>query len=179
MTGRDRVLASLAHRKPDRVPVDFGSTWITTIHADAYEHLKDHFGVDSPTVIMERMQQVSFVDERILEQLEIDTRGVFAGPPELERNQCLELGDSSFRDAWGVTWQKPPSSYYYEMGPACPAWRCHSFRRTQPQLARASRSRLHPGSSRARPRPAGGHRLRPGAQRLGLPCPVQPVHPWV
>jgi uroporphyrinogen decarboxylase len=53
--------------------------------------------------------------------LEIDTRGVFAGPPELERNQWLELADSSFRDAWGVTWQKPPTSYYYDMvQPALP-----------------------------------------------------------
>ncbi len=121
MTGRERVLASLAHTEPDRVPVDFGSTWITTIHADAYEQLKHHFGIDSPTVIMERMQQVCFVDERILENLEIDTRGVFAGPPELERNQWLELPDYSFRDAWGVTWKKPPSSYYYDMvHPALP-----------------------------------------------------------
>jgi uroporphyrinogen decarboxylase len=115
MTGRDRVLASLAHREPDRVPVDFGSTWITTIHADAYEQLKHHFGIDGPTVIMERMQQVCFVDERILEHLDIDTRGVFAGPPELEPNQWLELEDNCFRDGWGVTWQKPPTSYYYDM----------------------------------------------------------------
>jgi uroporphyrinogen decarboxylase len=122
MTGRERVLAALAHQEPDRVPVDFGSTWITTIHAEAYERLKQHFGVDSPTVIMERMQQVCFVDERILERLEVDTRGVFAGAPELERNKGTELPGNRFRDAWGVTWGKPPSSLYYDMvEPALPA----------------------------------------------------------
>jgi uroporphyrinogen decarboxylase len=115
MTGRERVLAALAHRDPDRVPVDFGSTWITTIHVEPYEALKDHFGVDSPTVVMERMQQVCFVDERILRHLSIDTRGVFAGPPELACNQSVELTGDRFRDAWGVTWQKPASSYYYDM----------------------------------------------------------------
>jgi uroporphyrinogen decarboxylase len=121
MTGRQRVLAALDHQEPDRVPIDFGSTWITTIHADAYEQLKRHFGVDSPTVIMERMQQACFVDERILQRLDVDTRGVFAGPPELARNQWVELPDNCFRDAWGVTWQKPPSSYYYDMiQPALP-----------------------------------------------------------
>jgi uroporphyrinogen decarboxylase len=121
MTGRARVLAALAHREPDRVPVDFGSTWITTIHVDAYERLKRHFGLDSPTAVMERMQQVCFVDERILRHLDIDTRGVFAGLPELACNQAVELPGNHFRDAWGVTWQKPASSYYYDMvQPALP-----------------------------------------------------------
>ena len=58
MTARERVLTALAYREPDQVPIDFGSTWITTIHADAYERLKHHFAIDSPTIIMERMQQV-------------------------------------------------------------------------------------------------------------------------
>jgi uroporphyrinogen decarboxylase len=121
MIGRERVLAALAHQAPDRVPIDFGSTWITTIHSTAYEELKRHFGLDSPTVIMERMQQACFVDERILQHLDVDTRGVFAGPPELTCNQWVELPDNCFRDAWGVTWQKPPSSYYYDMiQPALP-----------------------------------------------------------
>jgi uroporphyrinogen decarboxylase len=115
MTGRERVLAALAHQEPDRVPVDFGSTWITTIHVEAYEQLKRHFGLDSPTAVMERMQQVCFVDERILRRLDIDTRGVFAGLPELACNQWVELPGDRFRDAWGVTWQKPASSYYYDM----------------------------------------------------------------
>jgi uroporphyrinogen decarboxylase len=121
MTGRERVLAALARREPDRVPVDLGSTWVTTVHHTTYERLKNHFGVDSPTVIMEPMQQVCFVDERILQRLEVDTRGVFAGAPELERNQAVVLSDNSFRDAWGVTWGKPPSSYFYDMvQPALP-----------------------------------------------------------
>jgi uroporphyrinogen decarboxylase len=121
MTGRERVLTALAHQEPDRVPVDFGSTWITAIHADAYEKLKRHFGVESPTVIMERMQQACFVDERILQHLDVDTRGVFYGPPELACNQWVELPDNCFRDAWGITWQRPPTSYYYDMiQPALP-----------------------------------------------------------
>jgi uroporphyrinogen decarboxylase len=121
MTGRERVLVALAHQEPDRVPIDFGSTWITTIHADAYERLKRYLGIDSPTVIMERMQQVCFVDECILQHFDVDTRGVFCGSPELACNQWLELPHNCFRDAWGVTWQRPPTSYYYDMiQPALP-----------------------------------------------------------
>jgi len=81
MNSRERVLAALAHQEPDRVPVDFGSTWITTVTIAKYEELKRHFGVDSPTVVMERAQQVCMVDERILDAFHVDTRGVFYGLP--------------------------------------------------------------------------------------------------
>ena len=115
MTGRQRVLTSLAHREPDRVPVDFGSTWVSSITVTAYERLKRHLGIDSRTVIMEPMQQVCMVDERILDLCHADTRGVFYGPPELERNRWIPQRDGTFCDGWGLTWQKPPSSHYYDM----------------------------------------------------------------
>ena len=159
MTGRERVLAALAHQEADRVPVDLGSTWITTIHSAAYERLKGHFGVDSPTVIMERMQQVCFVDERILQRLQVDTRGVFAGPPELECNQGEELSGNSFRDAWGVTWAKPPSSYFYDMvQPALPG------------TITVSDLRNHPWPDPHDPGYTRGLRERVKAQRAGTDC---------
>ena len=115
MSSRERVLAALAHREPDRVPVDFGSTWITTITIPAYERLKAHFGIDSETSVMEQSQQVCMVDERILQTLQVDTRGVFYGAPDKERNQYVWLSENVYRCPWGVTWHKPPSSYYYDM----------------------------------------------------------------
>jgi uroporphyrinogen decarboxylase len=115
MNSRERVLAALAHKEPDRVPVDFGSTWITTITIPTYERLKRHFGIDSPTVTMERAQQVCMVDERILQAFHVDTRGVFYGLPDLERNRFVELGENVYRDSWGITWHKPTSSHYFDM----------------------------------------------------------------
>ena len=115
MTGRERVLTALAHREPDRIPIDFGSTWMTTITIPAYKRLKEHFDLESETILIERMQQVCMVDERILEIFDVDTRGVFYGPPELECNQWVELSDERYRDSWGITWQKPSTSYYYDM----------------------------------------------------------------
>jgi hypothetical protein len=50
MTGRERVLTALAHQEPDRVPIDFGSTWITTIHADAYEQRRSSWSGCSKSV---------------------------------------------------------------------------------------------------------------------------------
>ena len=42
---RRRILDSLAHREPDRVPLDLGGTTFTTLQADAYEALKGRLGI--------------------------------------------------------------------------------------------------------------------------------------
>lgn len=45
MTHRERVLAALAHREPDRVPIDFWSSTCTAIHEDGYYRLRGHLGM--------------------------------------------------------------------------------------------------------------------------------------
>ncbi len=49
MTSRQRVLAALNHREPDRVPIDFGSNYNTSVNVIAYNRLKRHLGISSPT----------------------------------------------------------------------------------------------------------------------------------
>lgn len=115
MTPRERVVRALAHQEADRVPIDLGSTWISTTTIPFYERLKRHFGVDRPTELMERNMQVCHVDEEILARLSVDTRFVCYNPPELACNQTLELGDGHYRDPWGIEWRKPPSSFYYDL----------------------------------------------------------------
>ena len=115
MIPRQRVLAALNHQESDRVPIDLGSTWISTTTIPFYERLKRHFEIDSPTVLMERNMQVCMIDERILQELSVDTRFVSYNPPELPQNQSIELADGLYRDPWGIEWIKPPSSYYYDL----------------------------------------------------------------
>jgi uroporphyrinogen decarboxylase len=115
MTPRGRVIAALKHQEPDRVPIDLGSTWCTTTTIPFYEKLKRHFQIDSPTIMMERTMQVSMIDERILQQLHVDTRFVCYNAPDLERNRVVELGPGLYRDPWGIEWIKPPTSYYYDL----------------------------------------------------------------
>jgi uroporphyrinogen decarboxylase len=45
MTPRERVLAAIAHREADRVPVDLGSTGSTGISGIAYARLRDLLGI--------------------------------------------------------------------------------------------------------------------------------------
>ena len=47
MTPRERIAAALAHREPDRVPVDLGATESSGIMAVAYNRLKP--GWSSPS----------------------------------------------------------------------------------------------------------------------------------
>ncbi len=115
MTPRERVIAALNHQESDRVPIDLGGTWCTTTTIAFYEKLKQHFGVESPTLLMERTMQVCMIDEQILRKLHVDTRFVCYNAPELERNQAVELDGNRYRDAFGIEWIKPPTSYYYDL----------------------------------------------------------------
>ena len=45
LTSRERVLVSIAHKEPDRVPVDLGSTPSSGISAVAYNNLKRHLDI--------------------------------------------------------------------------------------------------------------------------------------
>ena len=115
MTPRQRVLMTLAHQEPDRVPIDLGSTWVSTTTIPFYESLKRHFGVDRPTRLMERNMQVCHIDEELLRRLSVDTRFVSYNAPDHPSNQSVELGEGHYRDAWGIEWRKPPSSFYYDL----------------------------------------------------------------
>jgi uroporphyrinogen decarboxylase len=69
-------------------------------------------------VLINRMMRVVDVDERILQTLDIDTRGVFpAGPPDVVGVLHADrgpLGEDWYRDEWGVERVRPPGSFYYD-----------------------------------------------------------------
>jgi uroporphyrinogen decarboxylase len=72
MTSRERVLCSLAHRQPDRVPIDLGASTVTGISAIAYNRLKEMLGVDLPTRVFDVVQQLAHVDDPIIHRLGVD-----------------------------------------------------------------------------------------------------------
>lgn len=117
MTSRERVLAALEHREPDRLPMDLGSARFTGIVLGAYEKLRAYLGFGSPGPIIERMQQLVQMDEQILRYLDVDARAFAQGNPD--RNGPVELGGNRYRDEWGVVRVKPPGSHYYDLE-VCP-----------------------------------------------------------
>jgi uroporphyrinogen decarboxylase len=113
MTHRERVIAALEHREPDRVPLDVGTARFSGMVKGAYEQLCRHLGFGEAGAIVDRMQQVVEVDERILVHLDAHGRSVSQGAPD--RGGDVELGEAEYRDEWGVVRAKPPGCMYYEI----------------------------------------------------------------
>ena len=73
MTSRERVLASIDHRQPDRVPLDLGATPSSGISAIAYNRLKNHLQLQGGhTRIYDVVQQVVQPEENILDMFGVD-----------------------------------------------------------------------------------------------------------
>jgi uroporphyrinogen decarboxylase len=91
MTPRERVLASINHEEPDRVPIDLGSTPSSGISAIAYHNLKKHVGFRGGHVrVYDVVQQLAQPEEAILEMFKVDI---------LDVGRAFNSDDSSWRDA--------------------------------------------------------------------------------
>ena len=108
MTSRQRVLTTLEHRQPDRVPYDLGGSHVSTIHVEAYRRLCQHLGIDpEPVSMADVYQQVVAPNETLCEKLGVDTRGLW---PITSHNDDFsnvrDTGDALQRvDEWGFTQQ--------------------------------------------------------------------------
>jgi hypothetical protein len=80
MTSKARVQAALAHRQPDRVPVDFGGTGVTGIHASCVAALREYFGLEKrPVKVHEPYQMLGLLEDDLQRAMGVDVEGVF--PP--------------------------------------------------------------------------------------------------
>ena len=65
MTSRDRVIAALNHRAPDRIPIDFGGTTVTGMHVSCVTALREHYGLDRhPVKVIEIGQMLGGIRSR-------------------------------------------------------------------------------------------------------------------
>lgn len=78
MTSKERLRASIEHRQPDRVPIDFGASFITGIHCSVVENLRRHYGLEPrPVKVCEPYQMLGLVEEDLIEAMGIDTTPIF------------------------------------------------------------------------------------------------------
>jgi hypothetical protein len=76
-SSRERVLGTLDHRQPDRIPVDFGGTFVSGIHASCVVALRDYFGLEKkPVKVIDPGQFLGEIDEDLKRALGIDTEGI-------------------------------------------------------------------------------------------------------
>lgn len=118
MNSRERVLTTLNHQEPDRVPFDLGGTGATGIHMTAYRNLRRYLGLPEIEIRCEDIiQQLAVVDEDMAERLQTDGRNV---APRSSAIYNLEFRDegrySAYTDEWGIDWRMPKTDgFYYDM----------------------------------------------------------------
>ncbi len=104
MTSRDRVLTSLAHKEPDRVPISFGDLVFSSIFdwpPHGYRGLCEYVGVadyPEPISALDDSGAVLNVDERLRRRFGADLRWVMPGSsfePQM-------LDGLTVRDEWGL-----------------------------------------------------------------------------
>jgi hypothetical protein len=73
-----RVLTSLEHRQPDRIPIDMGSTYVSGLHVSCVAALRRHYGLlTGPVKVIDPGQMLGVVDDDLKRILKIDTEGIF------------------------------------------------------------------------------------------------------
>jgi hypothetical protein len=99
MTSRERVRAALHHQTPDAIPVDFGATAVTGIHASCVAALRQHYGLERrPVKVHEPYQMLGLIEDDLREAMGIDTVGItprttmFGFPNTAWREFCLPWG---------------------------------------------------------------------------------------
>jgi len=104
MTSRQRVLAAIEHRQPDRVPIDLGGTPSSGISALAYNRLLRHLGLDiGPAKVYDVVQQLAQPDDAVLDRFGVDVVDVgraFNVSDDDWRATALPCGEHVLLPAW-------------------------------------------------------------------------------
>ena len=110
MNARERVLAALDHREPDRPPRDLGGTTATGIHPKAYQSLKEYLGLAGGWTYLSARAQLARVETALLERFKVDCLPLIphtaAEPPVLDERR-------SYLDRWGVARRLPVGDGHY------------------------------------------------------------------
>ncbi|MCX8107904.1 MAG: uroporphyrinogen decarboxylase family protein [Verrucomicrobiae bacterium] len=117
MTSRERLLAALEHKIPDRIPIDLGGNQ-TGIHKTAYRNLIEYLGIKDEVRIMDAVQQLAVPCEELLERFHVDTRYIHAGPSSSWKGGILRTERDGriwydLTDEFGVRWSMPEDTPNY------------------------------------------------------------------
>jgi uroporphyrinogen decarboxylase len=113
-TSRERVLAALDHQEPDRVPVALGGGPYGIVD-DLYFRLLDRLDLGEPVAPFRQGHNISYMDDRVLARLGVDTRYVWPGDSPSSPSRPTDVPDT-FLDAFGQVWRRALPYYYAEAG---------------------------------------------------------------
>jgi len=111
LTSRERVLAALNFKTPDRIPIDLGG-FQTGIHKNAYIELLNYLNKDEEIIIFDPVQQLVKPSEEILNLFNVDIRYITSrGPEDFDGSIKVNLRNGQLwhdlKDEFGVIWSMP------------------------------------------------------------------------
>jgi uroporphyrinogen decarboxylase len=140
MTHRERVLAALEHRQPDRLPYDFGAGNCCKLNQRIYARLLGEFGMKEEIRVCYPINGLAYASDAFLNMLGSDVRAVefvfkeavggdapvgFDNSAFTKRHGVGAASDSDewedasgyyLRNAWGTVYKKPKNNpLYYDI----------------------------------------------------------------
>jgi uroporphyrinogen decarboxylase len=110
MTPRQRVLATLAHQEPDRVPTALGGGPYGLVD-DLYLRLVKYLDLGQPVAPFRSGHNISYMDDRLLEKLGTDLR--YCWPGLMPNSPVISSPDeNTFYDSYGQIWKRVLPYYY-------------------------------------------------------------------
>ncbi|CAA7600914.1 Uroporphyrinogen decarboxylase [Acididesulfobacillus acetoxydans] len=128
MNSRERVLAAINHKEPDRVPLYFGGT-SSFMTDEAYFQLKDYLGITGDVEAYREGHTGNYFDQRILEALDADVR--FVHMKKAAATPVRRIDENTVLCDWGVPIRKidgygvrvdPPLAHATKSDIACHPW---------------------------------------------------------
>ncbi len=116
MTSKERVWASLNHKEPDMIPIDFASTHVTGMHKLAYNDIMPKAGLEPSDRFNFFRSGTADPKEDLLKKIGVDIRGVWPNLLGEEYWAVKSWEDEKFdylEDEWGATWSKEKNGGLY------------------------------------------------------------------
>jgi uroporphyrinogen decarboxylase len=120
MNARERVLCALSHQEPDRVPIDFAGTGVSTICFQAYDDLRRHLGLEPRPFNPDNLGGGTWAGvvaphSDVYERLHSDVQMIGMGDPDTWQ-LMVEYGEhfDTYIDEWGTRVYRPKGGHYFD-----------------------------------------------------------------
>lgn len=111
MTSRERVMAVLSHKQPDKVPISLGASIVDGFTKFAKNNYEKFLGMETtPYIITHKPMGTVVTPEKIMDMVAMDFRTIRLKAPW--NNPAVVFEDGSYLDDYGVV--MAPCEYYYD-----------------------------------------------------------------
>jgi len=118
-TSYERLVTTLHHREPDRIPFDLGGSMVTGINVRALTALRQALSLPGEAQVLDQVTQMAETGDDVRDRLGVDVRCVQPRPPSFPGPaRDLGLVGDSYRliDEFGMGWRMPKQNgHYYDL----------------------------------------------------------------